>query len=333
MQGLAARGYNTRVITIYFSAQPRLAQDMAKRFLKSNYPDRGEGNFVSFNMADTLVKDLAKECESLSLFCDKKAILASDCFFLKKGKTKLLSDDNLDSLVEYCKNPNPCVDLIMLYYGSDIDPKNPIVSIVSKTGVVKEVGEPSEEELLGYAQKKCKDAGCPLSQEAARELVDRIDGDYSRLLSELTKLINYANGEEISIKAVRSLVGKKLESDVFAISNSLVKGDVATCFNVYRDLKQAKVEEIALFALLSQQFQFMEKVAYLDERGLSSNQIANELKANRYRVDITLRNLRGISSNELENILEDIYQADASILSGRQEEGFAFERFLANFGN
>lgn len=333
MQGCSAKGYNLVVVIIYFSAQPRLAQDMAKRYLKSNCPDRSEGNFVSFNMADTQARDLAKECESMSLFCEKKTILASDCFFLKKGKTKLLSDDSLDPLIEYCKNPNPCIDLIMLYYGSDIDAKNPIVSLVSKTGTVKEVGEPSKEELLDYALKKCKAAGCVLSKQAVEELIERIDGDYSRLLSELGKLINYANGEEISVKAVESLVPRKLENDVFSISNALMKGDIASCFRIYRDLKQSKVDEIALFALLSQQFQFMEKVAYLDDLGCSSYQIASELKANKYRVDITLRNLRGISTSQLEKILEDIYQADASILSGRQEEGYAFERFLANFNN
>lgn len=279
------------------------------------------------------MRELAKECESLSLFCDKKTILASDCFFLKKGKAKLASDDSLDPLIEYCKNPNPCIDLIMLYYGNDIDAKNPIVSCVSKTGTVKEVGEPSKGELLDYASKKCKASGCVLSKPAGEELIERVDGDYSRLLSEISKLINYANGEEISVNAVRALVPKKLESDVFAISNALTKGDIASCFLVYRDLKQSKVDEIALFALLAQQFQFMEKVAYLDDMGCSSYQIANELKANKYRVEICLRNLRGISTDKLEQILEDIYQADASILSGKQGEGYAFERFLANFNN
>lgn len=328
--GLSPR-YNNRVITLYFSAQPRLAQDMAKRFLKNNYPHRDEGNFASFNMQVTPISELVKECESLSLFSEKKCIVASDCFFLRKGKPKLLSGDSLDPLVEYCKRPNPLIDLILLVFGDDLDPKNQAVALLSKTATVKEVSEPSEQELVAYAEKKARAQGSPFQSGAASLLVSRVSGDYSRFLTEFDKLLAYANGEEITKKAVMMLVKGELEQDAFVLSNALLKNDVSGALSCYRALKQSKVEEIALLSLLSSQFQFMERVDYLDRKGLSSYQIAMELKANRYRVDMTLRSLSGVAEGKEEEILEQIYKTSKSILSGEQEQGFAFERFLVNF--
>ena len=59
--------YNKKVITLFFSEQPRLCQEMSKRFLKDDYPVRDETNFASFNMQMTSVGELVKECTEMSV--------------------------------------------------------------------------------------------------------------------------------------------------------------------------------------------------------------------------------------------------------------------------
>ncbi len=318
------------MIKLYLSAQARLALDMAKRFLNKNYPERDETNFASFNMAVTTVKELAEECESLSLFAERKAILALDCFFLGKGKYKLLAEDSLDPLLRYLQNPNPNVDLILLVYG-ELDPKSELVKAIKENGEVKEIKDPSDEELILNAKQRLAKAGGEFLPGAAEELISRIGGDYARYCNEFEKILIYANGGKISKEEVKALVAPKLEDDTFAMSNALLKGNVALAFSIYHDLKVVKTEEVMLLSMLAKSFQFMEEVSYLSNQGLSSSGIASQLKANPYRVKITLNNLYSVDERKLPLILEQIYQTSLSILSGKEESQFAFERFLANY--
>ncbi len=303
---------------------------MAKRFLAKNYPERDETNFASFNMAVTTAKELAFECESLSLFVERKAILALDCFFLGKGKYKLLAEDSLDPLLSYLKNPNPNVDLILLVYG-ELDPKSELVKAIKEQGEIKEIKDPSAEELLANAKLRLEKAGGNFLPGAAEELIARVGEDYARYCNELEKIMIYASGGNVSKEEVKALVSPKLEDDAFAMSNALLKGDVALAFSIYHDLKVVKTEEVMLLSMLAKSFQFMDEVAYLSNQGLSSAGIASQLKANPYRVKITLNNLYRVDEKKLPLVLEQIYQASFAILSGKEESGFAFERFLANY--
>lgn len=318
------------MIKLYLSSQPRLALDMAKRFLKKNYPERDETNFASFNMAVTTAKELASECESLSLFVERKAILALDCFFLGKGKWKLLAEDSLDPLLNYCKNPNPQVDLILLVYG-ELDQKSELVKAITENGEIKEIRDPSPEELVDNAKMRLEKSGGAFLPGAAEELVSRVGGDYARYCNEFEKVAIYASGGSVSKEEIKALVAPKLEENAFEMSNALLRGDLPSAFSIYHDLKVAKTEEIQLLSLLSNSFQFMERVAFLSDRGGSKNSIASQLKCSPGRVGITLRNLYGIDSSRIPLILEQIYETSLAILSGKEEGQFAFERFLANY--
>ena len=318
------------MIKLYLSSQPRLALDMAKRFLNKNYPERDETNFASFNMAVTTVKELASECESLSLFVERKAILAMDCFFLGKGKWKLLAEDSLDPLLAYCKNPNPQVDLILLVYG-ELDQKSELVKAITENGEIKEIRDPSPEELVSNAKMRLEKAGGSFLPGAAEELVARVDADYARYCNEFEKVLIYANGGSVSKDEIKALVAPKLEENAFEMSNALLRGDVASAFATYHDLKVAKTEEIQLLSMLSNSFQFMEKVSFLSDRGASKGSIASQLKCSPGRVGITLRNLYGIDPSRIPLILEQIYETSLAILGGKEDGQFAFERFLANY--
>lgn len=330
MQDSRCRLYNWGVIKLYLSSQPRLALDMAKRFLNKNYPERDETNFASFNMMVTPAKELASECESLSLFVDRKAVLALDCFFLTKGKWKLQAEDSLEPLLRYCQNPNPSVDLIFLVYG-ELDPKSELVKAIQEKGEIKEIKDPSPEELLANATMRLEKAGGRFLPGAGEEFVARIDADYARYCNEFEKIVLFANGGNISKEEVKALVAPKLEDNAFEMSNALLRGDISAAFAIYRDLKVVKTEEIQLFSMLSNSFQFMEKVSFLSSRGASKFAIANQLKSSPGRVGITLRNLSSFDERKLPLILEQIYSSCLDILSGKVEPQFAFERFLANY--
>ncbi len=319
------------MIYLIYSKESEMARRSALKILKKEFPKRDEGNYVCFNMAVTPIKTLVDECEAMSLMSSKKAVLAEDCAFLSKMErgSKKIKDAGSEALEQYCLHPNPDVDLFLVVYAEQLDTKNKVVDAISKTGMIKEVPVPPEEEWIAYTKRYLERNGSKIEDDAAIDLVKRIDGDYGRFLSELTKLDAFGSGATITKEDIRILVSPRLEEDAFVLSNALSNGNIEKALRVYRDLKAHSIDEIRLINMLGNQFRFLDEVAFLASQGGSKNAIASELNASPYRVDICLRNLRSMRPNATARVLERLYRCEKAILSGEQNAEFAFTRFLA----
>lgn len=321
------------MVILYYSTDAQMAYSMGKKHANKLEPKRNEFNFVSLNMTVTSLNTLYEECEMIPLGFESKTILADGCYFFAKTKTKpkLLPDDSYDKMSSYLSNPNMQVNLIFTCQAEKIDEKNPLVSLIKKVGIIKEVTLPKPNEYQAYMERYFSSRGCSIANDAANELINRVGSDYGRFMQEIDKLASYANGEQISLANVEKLVAGKDEDDVFALSNALIRGDIKKSITIYRQLKLTSIDEVPLIGMLASQFRFMDMVSFLDNRGLDSNAIARELKASPYRVEITLRNLYRAKKGDVARVIEMLYQADKDILSGRCSGPYAFERFLANY--
>ena len=320
------------MITLLYSSDATMTRYAALLSIHKTFPVRDEFNYVRFNMAETRLNELADECNFIPLGTDRKCVLASDCAFLAKSKTKykLAEGDSFDRLLAYFQSPSEFVDLYLLVKG-EIDPKNELVKAIKNTGTIKEILLPSEDELAEKATRYFASKGAGIEPEAAREIAKRVGVDYGRFMNELPKLLNYANGEQVRLESVKLLVAPKEEDDTFALSNALVRGDVKKAMAIYRDLKAHSLEEVRLINMLANQFVFLDEVRYLDAKGLSSQQIASELTTSPKRVEISLRNMYRIKPDVFPRILEELYVCEKAILTGQSDGEFAFMRFLANY--
>ena len=322
-----------RMIRVLYSLDAAMARHVAMKAIRKDFPTRDEFNYASFNMAMTTLNELADECEFLPLGTERKCVLASNCAFLAKSKTKYKyqKDDGPERLQRYLENPNEFIDLYLLVVAETVDEKNPLVKAIMKSGDIKGIPLPKPEEWIEYANRYFASKGCSIAPDAAREFISRVDNDYGRFLNDLEKLVAYANGEEIRIEAIRKLISPKVEEDTFAMSNALTRGDVAKAMAIYRDLKVFSVDEIRLINTLASQFLFMDEVRYLDAKGASSNEIAKELGTSPKRVEVTIRNLYRMKPDTLPRILDELYECEKAILTGSVNPEFAFSRFLANY--
>lgn len=344
MQNGPRLGYNGPVIYLVYSEEAELARRSALKIIKKEFPERDEVNYLSLNMAVSTVQDIVEECSYLPLGAERKAVFAEDCAFLleaprgkaagkapAKGKKGKSVDSALDALAEYCGNPNPNISLYLACYGANLDEKNPVVKAIGQTGKILHAPVPPRSGWIDFAQRFLKKYGSSMSDETAEELVNRVDGDYGRFLGELAKLATYANGEPLSLQAVKILVSPKLEDNAFAMSNLLLQNDIEGAFRAYRDLKVHNVDEVRLLNMLANQIRFMDLVAFLREQGMDERSMARELNAKPGRILVTLRNLYRVRPEALSRALERIYRAEKAILTGEETPRFAFERFLANF--
>ena len=84
-----------------------------------------------------------------------------------------------------------------------------------------------------------------------------------------------------------------------------------------------------MLVALAVQFRFLYKVKYLEEQGKQENEICSELGvSNPYRVRISLRKTRNISSTDILALLSELADLDFKTKSGQIDRFQAFELFL-----
>lgn len=311
-----------------------MVQGALRKLVAASFPEKDDMNYVAFDMGVSSLLELSNELEALPLGYDKKCVVAENCFFLAKSrsKPKLQKGDDYKPFLAFLNSPNPAVDLYLLVYSDVLDERSPYFQALLKDGAkINPVKEFSPQEWREFIPRFFEKRGSKIAPNAIRELQNRIGGDYALFLSEGQKLLAYAAGAEITPEDVKALVSEPLEDDAFRLSNALSKGDVKDALSIYRDLRTQGVEPVSLTRLLANQFRFLNEVRYLNEKGYSNGQIAQNLMASQFRVNISLESIRKMKDESLNNALESLYQCELSIMSGKLDSDLAFSLFLVNF--
>ncbi len=305
-----------------------------KKLMQTSCPNPDAMNYVSFDLGVTPLLDVANECLSLPLGYDKKTVVAENCFFLEKSrsKPKYLKGDDPKALLAYLQNPDPAIDLYLLVYNDALDERGDFFQALLADGArINPVSEFSKEQWHDYIARFFEKRNVAIEPMAINEIQNRIAGDYARFLNEGQKLVAYSNGEKITKAVVESLVSEPLEDDAFRLSNALTRGDVKNAIRIYQDLRVFSAEPISLIHLLANQFRFLNEVRYLQSSGLGSSQISGALQCSSMRVSIALDNLRRMGEDSLNNALDGLYDCEVSILTGKCDPDMAFSLYLANF--
>jgi DNA polymerase-3 subunit delta len=323
------------MIQVLYSPERAMVQSALKKVLKETFPVKDAMNYVSLDMSESTLIDLANECLSLPLGYDKKAVVADGSFFLEKhrGQLKLQKGDTADTLLEYLANPNPDIYLYFLVYGDDLDLRGDFFKAFNKDGAtISQVNSFTDEEWLLFVPRFFEKRGIRIEGRAVNEILARTKKDFALFQSEALKLVSFAaSSQEISYEDVCALLPLPLEEDVFTLSNALTRRDTKSAFRIYHDLKIKGVDEVYLFNLLSTQYRFLDQVDYLAKGGHVAGEIAAILHCSLGRANACLRNIHSLQGVEIKDTIHRIYQAEKDIMTGKMSESLAFRLFLAGY--
>ncbi len=314
-----------------------MAQAALKKRLKEVFPEKDEMNYAEVDLTFSPTQEIVYECENLSFCSDKKVVVANNAYFLsKKSETKPAKDEESKWLLEYLKDPNPAVDLYFVVYSDTLDTKSEYYKLIDKTSPnIVGVTKLTDQEWIKYIINHFKKKHISIDLDAAYEFYARFEGDYSAFLSYADKLTCYAlESQHISKKEIEELVAAPLEDNAFLVSNALCKGNKKEALKIYKDLKVSAYDsmEVGLLTLLANQFRILNEVRYLNNvEGFGPDQIASNLKITPGRAKASLMNLRNMNDNTCLKALEDIFEAEKKILTGKIQPQVAFSLFIVNF--
>lgn len=319
------------MLYLLYGPQGIMLNKQCQKILKDNLSIVDDFHCVKMDATETLIQDIVDEADLPSLTGDRKAIVINKCYFLKqeKGKEKIESEQNYDALLQYLKAPNPDTDVIFLCETDRLQERSEIVKLLREKARVIEAKEITKEEWPRYIKQYLQKAQVSIDDDAVEEFAIRVEGDALRFTNEAKKMMLYTN--HITLADIEKMIARPLEENVYAICDDLLKGKKEKAIAVYRDLLVENEEPVRLISILANQIRLLTEVGYLRNVYATRGEIASALGVHEYRVKLALEHLRKVSLSSLYLALDQLYQLDEDIKSGKVDRFYGFELFLIQF--
>ncbi len=310
------------MINVLYGIQSDLIENYIDDFVKKNKIN----NIIKYDYNDITIDTVIEEISYLDLFGDKKLIILYNSKFLT-------SEETLDNkyFEDYINNKNQVNYLFLITNNENLDERKKIVKLLRKNYEVKEFNKFSEYDAYKYVNELFKTDGYVIEEKAIKEIVSRLSSNICMIKNEVDKLKLYKlEDKNITLNDVLNITSQLPEDNVFKIVDALISNNKEEIFKLYDDFKLNGVDEIALIALIANQFRFMYQVKVLMSDGKNKNEIISILKSHPYKTEITMKKISMYSEEKLLDILYNLSLIDVSIKTGEVDKGYALENFFLN---
>ena len=104
------------MIYLLYGTEDILITDEINKVVLENNID--EFNISRYNLEESLLKNIIEDCQTMTLFNDKKMVIVDNSYIFVRTQKKYLEQD-IDVLIEYSNNPNPNTILIFSLFLSE----------------------------------------------------------------------------------------------------------------------------------------------------------------------------------------------------------------------
>lgn len=315
---------------ILFGEQDLMLKNRLKKIVSESIGTPNDFNYVFYNYNECEVLDVMLEATLVNLSGDRRIVVLDNATFLTKEKSKkVLTSEEEKTVLDYIAHPNLDVDFIFVVHNAKIDDKNKIVKALKDSGRIIESLNPTEQEWYQYTNNLFAKHGITASMSVKEEFTKRTHNDAMLMVNEVKKLALYNN--EITMEDLNVLVPRPLEDKILNLLNLIVSNQKKEAVRLYRDLIKKNEEPVAIVGLLATQLRTLVDVFSLREVGMSQPEMAEYLKIHPYRVKLALDNTCYVDLATLKEEVENLYQLDFAIKSGKVDRFFGLEMFILNF--
>lgn len=280
---------------------------------------------VPISFYDLEEKHLDQALEDLDTYgflSNKKVIVIQNIEFIKYDDFK----DSCEHLFKYIENSNP--DNLLIIEAKKLNNTSKITKKLKSSCIYKQIALDStnciKEALKGYR----------ITADAIALLREYCMEDITKLYNECEKLKNYKmDSKEILKEDILEIVTKKVGDSkdlVFSFLRSLASRDKEDTLRKYRELISYNMEPFGIIGLLASQIRIIYQVKLLEEKGLSSREIADSLEEKEYRIKKT-KELTGLySEKELLVYMQQLSKIDLQLKTSDIDANHLIEMFILN---
>lgn len=293
---------------------------LQQEFLQTLLNQFGEADNLDMARIDLTEQSLdaaLDEAEMFSFFAEYRLIIVENVQFLNANSSQKLSASEETRLLDYIGNPNEASVIVFVVPVDQVDKRKKITKAFQKQTAFIEVNPLKEPEVARYIKYFVENEQLNITKEAVQELLIRVNYQLTEAMGEVAKLKSFSlTGQPISIDVVRTLVPRTLESNVFELTDAVMKKQIDKAVQIYQDLILMKHEPIALHALIVSQFRLIIQSKLLNQQGYLEANIAKELSVHPYRVKLALQSGRRTQLKQLVSFYDELIEVDFYMKTG-----------------
>jgi len=312
------------IVSLYDSLAKKRINDILK------FHQIASEDVTHYDMMETTIQDALFDVASAGFLAERKAVLVKDPYFLT-GKRVTGPDHDVDKLATYLNNPSAENVLIFHAPYEKLDARKKVVKLLKKNSDFIEINTPKEFDLVSYTKRELAHYNITASDEVAKALVALTKSNIDKLITELTKIRDYfanSNDRELTLELMRDLVPRTPEDNIFLLTEALATKNVKDAYGIFSDLMVQKEEPIMLLVMIANQFRLLKQIQILQSQGTLPKDIAAELDVHPYRAKVATQQARRFKLAELDEILNQLADADLGIKTGQIESQMALEMFI-----
>ena len=269
-------------------------------------------NIEKFDLNIISLEELLNEASYLSLFNEKRVIIAKNSYMFGNDKE---NKANNELLLKYLENPNENTVLIFTYNGK-ADMRKKITKEIKEKYKLINIEKLKFSDLQDKIRTIVKNDGYTIDLDSINYLINNCLNNYDLIYNEIEKLKLYYNAPcKFEFEDVKKIVSKSIDENNFKFVEYIINRDLKKGFKMLDDSNILKVDPISLINLLAREYRLMYFTKQLYEENKSLNTISKELGLQDWQTEKILKNSFNYNYNELENNLLVLNECDLQIKS------------------
>lgn len=265
--------------------------------------------------------DIVMAVSAVPFFPGRRLALVRDSKLFAAGR-KADSETMADFL------PRIPDDTIMVFAEKDVDRRLRLFKRAAELGCAVNNETQTAQALAKWLVRQAKARGSALSAEVAGLIVDTCGASMAALDNEMKKLAAFAWGRPITESDVREVAIPNPEARIFALTKAAGAGDAKEALAQFANLIRLRESPFMVLTMLTRQLRLILMCKLGQEKKLSRQKIAADLKLQGFAVNEALQQGRRFTAERLLALLADCLDTDIKIKTGLISDELGVEMLL-----
>ncbi len=267
------------------------------------------------------ISELTEACESYPAMSEKKIVIVRDFDVFNanadfsKGAEALFED-----------MPEHCV-LVLVYANTEYKPdkRKKSYKAFDKKGFEVKFDRAARSDLISWIKRRFIACGKDIDNETADFLLFYSGEIMQQLIPEIEKISAYAKKKSVTRADIEAVASRNITSAVFDVANAVADRKYVNALSILDDLETRNENEIAVLALIAQQFKRLYASKLIVERGGGEREVMElfDMRSS-YPARCAISSARSVPKNELRRAIRLAKEADSKLKFGSGWEELRF---------
>ena len=214
----------------------------------------------------------------------------------------------------------PESSVFLLLNSHSIDKRKKLYRTIKKEGSSFDLQTPKYRELDHWIKQQFKTQNKLIDSQAVKMLEDMFNNQLDILKSEIEKIITrFPEKEKIKFSDVREIISRDRlieDREIFSFLDLIGEKRTARALLSLKDMINKGAYPLYLLTMLANHIRLLMEVKFYRRYTTNHKKIAEKLNKHPYPVKKALQRSKNFTQHELENILEEILQANYKFVTG-----------------